>query len=55
MGIKLPASLQGSVSAAQFKPNTINAADSWYIHRLLYELDTCDLCLYKFVSNCIPA
>lgn len=55
MGIKLPASSQESVNVAQFKPNVTDAADSWYIHRVLYELDICDWYLYGFVSNCISA
>lgn len=55
MGIKPPASSQGSVRVAQFKSNAIDAADSWCVHGVLFELDICDLYLYEFVSNCIPA
>lgn len=39
----------------QLKCDVIGAAGSRYIHRVLYELDKCDLYLYEFVSNCIPA
>lgn len=50
MGIQLPTSSQGSVSTAQFKPDAVDAVDSWYIHRVLYEPDRCDLYLYKFLA-----
>lgn len=55
MGIKLPAPLQGSGSAARLKPHAIEAAGSQYVHRVLYELDTCDSYLYEFTSNSVPA
>lgn len=51
--MNLAGSSRGSGSTAQLKPDAMGAAGSWYFHRVLYELDVCDLDLYEFVNNCI--
>lgn len=33
----------------------MGAVGLWYFHRVLYELDVCDLDLYEFVNNRIRA